>query len=288
MRTRVFAEEYETQKHAEEHAALQELSLSLQRANVALMLLGATEVSADRKQLARVCSGQLLSATNTLASILSLTEKLSPKVKEAIALSRIFYETLLVASFTCSGGYERARRAELYSIYRIFRSQTKVQNASGFTLKVSRTARLSRKDPQVCAALETFGGKPGIRPCFTETRAEMLTQLAAADATVGLYFGGVEGMIHDFSSEIIHGSFHGHVLFDSVQTGKDETIDNLSAHHEMVMFAVSLSVAATSRVIGKSFEMESVTGKLERSCITSLLPYVPDEMACQLREVYSE
>ncbi|MBL3610629.1 hypothetical protein [Rhodovulum sulfidophilum] len=288
MSQRVFVEEYETPRHAEEHATLHELALSLHRGNLALILSGTLEASEERKQMVRVASTHLLSGINTLVSILSLTEKLSLKVKEAIALSRVFYETALVAAFTCVGGPERARRAELYSVYKTFRNQTQAHQAGGFVLRVSRVARISRKDPQIVAALEMFGGSSRIRPCFEENREEMTESVTSFDARAGLLFGGVEGMIHEVSSEIIHGSFHGYALFDSLHNGKSEMEDKLLAHHEMVLFAVSLSIAALSRVIGRSFDMEDTMGELERSCISSLLPYVPDDMAAQLRALYPD
>lgn len=288
MSQQVFVEEFDTPKHSMEHEALQAISLSLHRANVVLILVGATEASEERKQLIRVASTHLLSGVNTLVSILSLTKKLSLKVKEAIALTRVLYETLLVAAFTCVGGPERARRAELYSVYKTFRNQTQAQQVGGFVLRVFRASRLSRKDPQVAAALELFGGSSGIRPCFVESRAEMLEDVAAFDATAGLFFGGVEGMIHDVSSEIIHGSFHGYALFDSLHNGKREMIENLSAHHEMVFFAINLSIAALSRVLGKAFDTQDAMTDIEHSCVSSFMPYVPDDMATQLRALYPE
>lgn len=288
MSQRMFVEEYETSRHAEEHATLHELALSLHRGHLALILSGTLEASEERKQMMRVASAHLLSGINTLVSILSLTEKLSLKVKEAIALSRVFYETALVAAFTCVGGPERARRAELYSVYKAFRNQTQAHQAGGFVLRVSRADRLSRKDPQVVAALEMFGGSSRIRPCFEENREEMTESVTSFDARAGLLFRGVEGMIHEVSSEIIHGSFHGYTLFDSLHNGKIEMEENLSAHHEMVFFAVSLSISALSRVIGRTFDMEDTMGELEHSCISSLLPYVPDDMAAQLRALYPD
>ena len=156
MDSKVFVEEFETQEHAVAHAALQELSLRLHRANVALILKGAGEATDAHKGMARVAAAHLLSGVNTLVSILSLTEKLSLKVKEAIALSRVFYETSLVAAFTCAGGPERANRAELYSVYKMFRNQTQAHTAGNWVLRVSRRGRLSRKDPRVVAALEMW------------------------------------------------------------------------------------------------------------------------------------
>lgn len=288
MSQQVFVEQFETPKHSREHESLQALSLSLHRANIALILVGAEEVSEEQKQLVRVASAHVLSGVNTLVSILSLTEKLSLKVKEAVALTRVLYETSLVAAFTCVGGPERARRAELYSIYKTFRNQTKAQQAGSLVLRVSRVPRLSRKDPQVVAALEMFGGSSGIRPCFVESRSDMLEQVATFDPRAGLFFGGVEGMIHDVSSEIIHGSFHGYALFDSLHNGKREMIENLSAHHEMVFFAVNLSIAALSRVLGSIFDTQESMKDIEHSCVSSFMPYVPDDMAAQLRVLYPD
>ncbi|MEB8387789.1 hypothetical protein OO012_11150 [Rhodobacteraceae bacterium KMM 6894] len=288
MPEKVFVEEFETPKHAEEHAALQGLALQFHRANVTLILLGASEADQERKQLVRVASTHLLSAVNTLVSILSLTEKLSLKVKEAIALSRVFYETSLIAAFTCVGGPDRARRAELYSVYKMFRNQTQAHQAGGVLLRISRSPRLSRKDPLVVASLEMFGGSSGVRPCFTESRAEMLEHITKFDSRAGLLFGGVEGMIHDVSSEIIHGSYHGYALFTSLHNGKREQAENLSAHHEMIFFTVSLSIAALSRVFAKTFDVAGPMGDLERSCISALLTFVPEDMADSLRALYPD
>ena len=116
----------------------------------------------------------------------------------------------------------------------------------------------------------------------------MLDHVAAFDAIAGLFFGGVEGMIHDVSSEIIHGSFHGYALFDSIHNGKREMTENFSAHHEMIFFSINLSIAALSRVLGKTFDLHDSMKDIEHSCVSSFIPYVPDDMAAQLRTLYPE
>lgn len=282
MHQKLYVEEFETPQHAELHAALNKISLSLHRLNVSLMIR-AVEAPEERRKTIRVVSAHVLSSLNTLASILSLTDKLSLKVKEAIALSRVFYETSLVAAFTCVGGNERAYRAELYSVYKMFRTQTQVQNVGQLVLRMDRGSRLSRKDPRVVDAMKVFGGSSGIRPCFVESRQEMLAEVALFDSASGLFLGGVEGMIHDISSEIIHGSLYGYDLFSSLQNGRAEVIDNLNAHHEMVCFSVILCIAAMSRIIGKSFDLTRDAGELESSCISSVLTYLPDDLAAQFR-----
>jgi len=286
MSQQVFVEEFETAQHSEEHRVLLELALMLHRANVSLILTASSEGDVEQKLLVRVVSTHLLSGINTLVSVLSLTDKLSLKVKEAIALSRVFYENCLVASFTSIGGPERARRAELYSVYRTFRNQTQAHNAGGLKVRVARKDRLSRKDPQVAAALAMFGGSSGIRPCFGESRSDMLKALKEHDPKAGLLFGSVEAMIHDVSSEIIHGSFHGYALFDSLHNSQPETRENLSAHHEMVFFSITLSIAAFARILGAVFATGVDTEKIESACMRAFQPYVPEEMMEELGPLF--
>ncbi|MCE6958102.1 hypothetical protein LAZ40_03400 [Cereibacter sphaeroides] len=116
----------------------------------------------------------------------------------------------------------------------------------------------------------------------------MLEQVTSFDARAGLFFGGVEGMIHDLSSEIIHGSFYGYALFGSLHSGGREMAENLSAHHETVFFAATLSIAALSRVLGKIFDMQNSMSDIEQSCVSALLPYVPDDVAVQMRNLNTE
>ena len=73
-----------------------------------MILMGASSKEDLRRNQYRVVSSQLTSAIGTLHAILLLKERLSLNVREAIALSRVYYETCLVATFTALDGGHRA------------------------------------------------------------------------------------------------------------------------------------------------------------------------------------
>lgn len=283
---RIRLDQYEKDEHSVAVGELHNLAYSLNQANVLMILKGASLKENLRKNQYRVVSAQLISSIGTLHAILRLTETLSLNVREAIALSRVYYETCLVAAFTALDNGCRAERAAHYSIYKAFHSQTKVQKAGLQLLKVDRSPRIPRNDAQVQAALQMFSDKRSDR-CFDENRAEMIAEIAKHDVSAGLFFSGVEGMIFDLSSEIIHGSLYGYEDFNGIFVQPKHAADHFMSHFESVLFSVCLSSAAIARVLTGGMaptpEMEGV----EKLAFSALRQFIPDELRQQLPKYFS-
>lgn len=279
-------DQYEKDEHSVAVSDLHNLAYSLNQANVSMILMGASLKEDLRKNQFRVVSAQLISAIGTLHAILRLTEKLSLNVREAIALSRVYYETCLVATFTALDSGDRAERAAHYSAYKAFHSQTKVQKAGLQLLKVDRHPRIPRKDAQVQAALEMFSDKRTDR-CFNESRADMIAEISENDAGAGLFFSGVEGMIFDLSSEIIHGSLYGYEDFNGIFARPIDAADHLMSHFESVMFSVCFSSAALARVLNGGMARTPEIARIEKQAFSALKQFIPDELQEQLPKYFS-
>lgn len=281
-------DQYETGEHQAAFAELQRFSAELNRASVSLILASTEQENERARTQYRVVSAQLLSAVNTLASILVLSKSLSLHLKDSIALARVFYETCLSAAFTALDDGDRAKRAQLYSVYKTFRGQTDVQSAGLHLLKVERGTRLKRDDPIVKEALDLFQNGSSPRPCFYESRSEMMNEITEVDSTSGLYFGGVEGMIFDLSSEIIHGSYFGFELFNGLYNREIKTVENFQRHFESVAFSIWLSAAALTRVLSKKLAPTGEMQQIESLALHGLLPFLPDEVSSKLSSLMPE
>lgn len=153
-------------------------------------------------------------------------------------------------------------------------------------MKVAYAQRLSRQHPIVKKALEEFSGGSGIRPCFSETREEMTAEISARDKTAGAFFSGVEAMIHDVSSEIIHGSFHGYEMFSVLQNRETDEVKNLMSHYEAVFISVCLSTAAFARVMEQSILPSKPVKDLEAGALDALTPFIPEEIINSLPTLF--
>ena|GEM_PF-6189418 len=282
MSDRLRVDQYDTDETRATSEELERFSGELNKAAVSLILASLDHKNENNRSQYRVVSAQLLSAINTLGSILELSKMLSLHLKDSIALARIFYETCLTAAFIALDDGERAERAELYSVYKTFRSQTEVQKAGLHMLKVERSPRLRRDDPRVKEALAMFSNGKSSRVCFPETRDDMMNAIIAVDSTSGLYFGGIEGMIFDVSSEIIHGSYHGYALFHGLRNREENIVDNLQAHFESVAFTIWLSSSGLARMLGKKMAPTKEMQTIESLALTGLLPYLPADVASTL------
>jgi hypothetical protein len=278
-------DQHETEEHRATFDELERFSVELNRASVSLILASMEHKSEKKRSQYRVVSAQLLSAINSMASILELSKTLSLHLKDSIALARIYYETCLSAAFIALDDGERAERAELYSVYKTFRSQTEVQKAGLHMLKVDRKPRLRRDDPRVKEALNMFSNGKSSRSCFPETREDMMKAITLEDSTSGLYFGGIEGMIFDVSSEIIHGSYHGYALFHGLQNSHEKVVENLQAHFESVAFSIWLSSAGLARILSKKMAPTTEMKRIESLALTGLLPFLPDDVSIKLVEL---
>lgn len=275
--------EFDNEEHEAAHEIMSALAFRLNQANVLLIAASVAADSGQAKSQYRVVTAQVLSAINTLASILKLTQKLSAHIREAVAPTRVYHETCLVASFSAIDDGSRARRAELYSVYKSFRSQTMVRKAGGQILRVDRQPRLPRSHPDVKEALSLFGGTSRVRPCFEESRQEMEKAISEVDATAGLLFGGAEALVHDVSSEIIHGSYHGHCMFNDGSADEAKRLIVLASHFETIVFTVCMNTSALARATRHLLVSPAAMEEVSDLAMQLLLAYAPEDLAAQLK-----
>lgn len=284
MADRVTVEQHHTPEHTAADEALHRLAFVLNRAALLFVLFSREPVGDPPQTQLRVIGSHLISGVNTLASILRLTDALSLHVKDAVALARVYYETCLVGAFTALDRGERAKRAELYSVYRTFHDQTKFEQVGTVQVKLERRPRMSRQDERVKAALAMFG-KGGKGRCFGESREEMLAAVTERDARGGLLLGSVEGMIRLIISEIIHGSLHGHELFHRLKHPGPDQVANLMAHYETVLFSICLSSAGLARVLRLHLAPSDLLAEVEKTAVSAPLPFVSQSTSESLRDV---
>ncbi|OWY15873.1 hypothetical protein B6V73_15210 [Thioclava sp. JM3] len=279
---RLEVDTFKTTSHAAAHEGLHQLAFELNQANVSFILSTAQLPHGAKRTQGSVVSSQIIAALGTLSSILEITQELSLRVKEAIALSRVFYETCLIAAFISSDEGESAEKAELYSVYKAFRTQTQFREVLGVKFGIKRQPAIRRDDPRVRDALEVFGGSSNVRPCFVENREEMVQCIGQHDRTAALLFGGVEAMVHDFASEVIHGSYYGAQMFDFLANGPQDKARNIESHFEAVYFSVCLSIAALARSVTRLQSAEAPMASVASSAVELLLPHVPEDLREQL------
>jgi hypothetical protein len=115
----------------------------------------------------------------------------------------------------------------------------------------------------------------------------MIEAVTKTDSSAGLFFSGVEGMVYDLSSEIIHGSLYGYEDFNGILAQETHASDHLMSHFETVLFSACLSSAALARLLATSMapipEMEAV----EKQAFWALRQFVPDEMQRELPNYFS-
>ncbi|MEM5502132.1 hypothetical protein WNY59_11070 [Ahrensia kielensis] len=80
----------------------------------------------------------------------------------------------------------------------------------------------------------------------------MIIDLNSKAPTAGIMFSGVEGVIYDISSEIIHGSYYSFDLFNKIQNGGTDHKDNIIAHYDSVYISICCSIAGFCSVINET------------------------------------
>lgn len=273
MAAKISFETFTNPDHERDHSSMNDLALKLGRASLLVSLYGFKhDLEKDKKQH-HVVGSHILSAISSISSIISLTEKLSLQVREAVLLSRGVYETLLVGAFCSVDDGASANRAILHSIYKTVRSQTQHTAFGSMQVKVSRTQRIDRKDPSVVEAMKLFGGSSNIRPCFPESRSEMISAIAVKDKSASLLFAGVEAMIYDLGSEIVHGSYY---AFDAFKASPERQLETFQAHYQTAHYTVFLSTAAFCRSIRASMIPANFFEDLENFAIQILKVHAPE------------
>lgn len=123
--------------------------------------------------------------------------------------------------------------------------------------------------------MKLFGSSSNIRPCFTETRAEMISAIAGKDGPAGILFSGVEAMIYDIGSEIVHGSYYAWEAFNEFTEGQ---LERLQRHYQTAHYAVFLSTAAFCRAIRANMLPSDFFEDLESFAIDTLEVHARDEL----------
>lgn len=267
MSANISVDTFESSDHVRDHNDLKELASKLNRASVLISLYGYRSACEKRKNQHHVVGSHALSAINSLSSILRLTDKLSVQVREALLLSRGAYETLLLGAFCSMDNGARANRAMLHAIYKNVRMQTQHATLGKFQISVAKTPRINRKHPRVIEAMKLFGGSSNTRPCFSETRAQMINAIADIDQSAGILFSGVEAMIYDIGSEIVHGSYYAWDTFNAPAGGEAK---RLQMHYHTAHYALFLSAAAFCRSINSSLIPSDFFEDLERFALNKL------------------
>ena len=116
----------------------------------------------------------------------------------------------------------------------------------------------------------------------------MISDIGSKSATAGLLFAGVEGMIHDISSEIIHGSYYGYEQFNGPNLDHEDEVKNLMAKYEAIFFSICLSTAAFAKVLQATLISSEFVADLEKTCMDALLPFAPKEMREELLRTMQE
>ncbi|WP_417427645.1 hypothetical protein [Kiloniella sp.] len=80
----------------------------------------------------------------------------------------------------------------------------------------------------------------------------MIIDLNSKTPTAGVMFSGVEGVIYDISSEIVHGSYYSYDLFNKIQNCGMDQKDNIIAHYDSVYISICCSVAGFCRVMNET------------------------------------
>lgn len=274
MAEKISFDTFTNSDHQRDHSTLNNLAFKLNRASLLISLYGFRHALDEKKMQHRVVGSHVLSAVNSMASILSLTETLSVQVREAVLLSRGVYETLLVGAYCSIDDGARANRAILHSIYKRIRTQTQYTKLGPLEVKISGSSQLDRNHPKVIEAMKLFGGSSNVRPCFLEKRAEMIKAVSAKDQSAGVLFSGVEAMIYDLGSEIIHGSYY---AWEAFNAPTEEQLERLQTYYQTAHYALLLSTAAFCRSIRASMISSNFFEELENFAIDSLEVHVREE-----------
>jgi len=124
----------------------------------------------------------------------------------------MFYERLLSAAYVLSDDGSSARRAILYSAYRVFKDQVRLFSTDGKTTPIHGGKRIGRKSPIVSEALKYFKNADRIKE-FEHDRSDRAQIIGTRSKRAGILFQAVEQMGYSTSSEVIHGSYLSTVLF---------------------------------------------------------------------------
>ena len=197
-----------------EYAELVELVLFiLNRVSVELTLASQRDKNLTQDQF-RVAVRLIHSACAVGTLLPDLIKEQSLRLPYAFPLARMVYERLLSAAYVISDEGSAAKRAILYSAYRIFNDQVRTFSSGGKTRAIKGRKRISRKTPLVDEALEYF--KIEKIKEFEHDRAERYRVIIKRSQKAGILFQGVEQMGFSISSEVTHGSYFSTILYSDL------------------------------------------------------------------------
>lgn len=212
--TRVHFETNPTDESAE-YAELVELVLVLlNRVVVELTLESQRNKNLTQDQF-RVAGRLIHSACGVGTLIPDLIKEQSLRLPYAFPLARMCYERLLSAAYVLSDEGSTARRAILYSAYRVFKHQVRTLSLGGQTTVIKGQKGISRKSPVVAEALEYFKNAKSVVE-YEHTRDQRRTIVSTKSKKAGIQFKAVEQMGFSTSSEVAHGSYYSTIMYSEV------------------------------------------------------------------------
>lgn len=198
-----------------EYAELVELVLVLlNRAMVELTLESQRNQNLKQDQF-RVAGLLIQSACGVGTLIPDIIKEQSLRLPYAFPQARMCYERLLSAAYVLSDEGSAARRAILYSAYRVFKDQVRTLSLDGQTTVIKGQKGISRKSPVVAEALEYFKNAKSIVE-HEHTRDQRCAIVSTKSKKAGIQFQAVEQMGFSTSSEVTHGSYYSTIMYSEV------------------------------------------------------------------------
>lgn len=212
--TRVHFKTNPTDESAE-YAELVELVLVLlNRVTVELTLESQRNRHFTQDQF-RVAGKVIHSACGVGTLLPDLIKEQSLRLPYAFPLARMCYERLLSAAYVLSDEGSAARRAILYSAYRVFKDQVRTLSLGGQTNVIKGQKRVSRKSPVVVEALEYFKTAKNIGE-YEHTRDQRRAIVSTKSKKAAIQFQAVEQLGFSTSSEVTHGSYYSTIMYSEV------------------------------------------------------------------------
>ena len=201
-----------------EYAELAELVLFiLNRVSVELTRESQSNNSLTKDQF-RVAVRLIHSACLVGTLLPELIKERSLRLPYSLPLARMYYERVLLAAYVLSDDGSAAKRAILYSAYRVFKDQVKFVSIGGQESTIRRKNRTSRKSPLVAEALKYFKNERRVEE-YEHSRQERCAIISKRSREAGIHFEAVEQMGYSASSEVVHGSYLSTILFSDSPSG---------------------------------------------------------------------
>jgi len=198
-----------------EYAELAELVLFvLNRVSVELTLESQRNKNLTQDQF-RVAVRLIHSACGVGTLLPDLIKEQSLRLPYSFPLARMVYERLLSAAYVLSDEGSAARRAILYSVYRVFKDQVRTFSSGSQVHVIKGQKRVSRKSSVVAEALDYFKNEKPVKE-FEHTRDQRCAIISTSSKKASIQFQAVEQMGFSASSEMTHGSYFSTIMYSEV------------------------------------------------------------------------